>query len=209
MEIREGDQNADERTQPQSSTAWRPAWFKGPESAVALPRMFRRAGAALMHRKCFACKRCCSMASRERPHRVSIRRRTHESGRGLRTVAGNWSPGIVSFVMAIRQSIADCDKVFDFLRGDHRYKYELGATGSAASSAHLYPNAPPECARGALTMLFSTGPALAYTADETKTPVQMVRFRLFGNRQLAYSCFINNSLHLVLDVTFVKLYSYK
>jgi len=98
-----------------------PAVVQRPESAVALREMFRRAGAALMLAKCFACNAAGSMASRERASRVSIRRQDQDLGRGYEQSQGNWSPGIRFVVMAIRQSIADGDKVFDFLRGDHRY----------------------------------------------------------------------------------------
>jgi CelD/BcsL family acetyltransferase involved in cellulose biosynthesis len=39
-----------------------------------------------------------------------------------------WSPGIVLFALAIRAAIDEGAKYFDLLRGQSRYKSELGVT---------------------------------------------------------------------------------
>ena len=46
---------------------------------------------------------------------------------GFDHAMAKWSPGIVLFAMAIQDAIAGGDKYFDLLRGQSRYKSELGA----------------------------------------------------------------------------------
>lgn len=50
-----------------------------------------------------------------------------------------WSPGVVAFAMAIRDAIERGDRVFDFLRGDQRYKYDLGAVDHPLHRLTLTP----------------------------------------------------------------------
>jgi CelD/BcsL family acetyltransferase involved in cellulose biosynthesis len=50
-----------------------------------------------------------------------------------------WSPGIVTFALAIRDAIGRGDEVFDMMRGEHPYKYKLGATDLALYRLTLSP----------------------------------------------------------------------
>jgi len=50
-----------------------------------------------------------------------------------------WSPGIITFALAIRESISRGDELFDMLRGEHPYKYKLGARDSALYRITLTP----------------------------------------------------------------------
>ena len=50
-----------------------------------------------------------------------------------------WSPGIVTFGLAIRDAIERGQDAFDMLRGEHPYKYKLGAQDSALYRLTLSP----------------------------------------------------------------------
>ena len=54
-------------------------------------------------------------------------------GTGFDEAMRAWSPGIVLFSMAMRHAIAEGARSFDFLRGEARYKAELGAIESPIS----------------------------------------------------------------------------
>jgi CelD/BcsL family acetyltransferase involved in cellulose biosynthesis len=51
-------------------------------------------------------------------------------GAGFDEAIRGWSPGIVLFAMALRDAIEKRAACFDFMRGEGRYKAELGATDS-------------------------------------------------------------------------------
>ena len=51
-------------------------------------------------------------------------------GAGFDASARAWSPGIVLFAMAIRQAIESGARCFDLMRGEARYKSNLGAVDS-------------------------------------------------------------------------------
>jgi CelD/BcsL family acetyltransferase involved in cellulose biosynthesis len=51
-------------------------------------------------------------------------------GAGFDEAVRGWSPGIVLFAMALRDAIEKRAACFDFMRGEGRYKAELGATDS-------------------------------------------------------------------------------
>ena len=60
-------------------------------------------------------------------------------GAGYSQEHASWSPGVVAFAMAIRDAIGRGDRVFDFLRGDQRYKYDLGAVDHPLRRLTLTP----------------------------------------------------------------------
>jgi CelD/BcsL family acetyltransferase involved in cellulose biosynthesis len=51
-------------------------------------------------------------------------------GAGFDAEARSWSPGIVLFAMAIQRAIAGGARYFDLMRGEARYKSNLGAVDS-------------------------------------------------------------------------------
>lgn len=51
-------------------------------------------------------------------------------GAGFDAAARRWSPGIVLFAMVIQRAIADGAQYFDLMRGEARYKSNLGAVDS-------------------------------------------------------------------------------
>jgi CelD/BcsL family acetyltransferase involved in cellulose biosynthesis len=62
-------------------------------------------------------------------------------GTGFDEAMRAWSPGIVLFSMAMRHAIGEGARNFDFLRGEARYKAELGAVESPISRITLTRNA--------------------------------------------------------------------
>ncbi len=60
-------------------------------------------------------------------------------GAGYDPAQSAWSPGVVSFAMAIRDAISRGERVFDFLRGEQRYKYDLGAVDHPLHQLTLTP----------------------------------------------------------------------
>jgi CelD/BcsL family acetyltransferase involved in cellulose biosynthesis len=52
-----------------------------------------------------------------------------------------WSPGIVLFAMVIRHSIEKGYRMHDMLRGQHDYKYRLGAKDHPLRKFTLRPAA--------------------------------------------------------------------
>lgn len=62
-------------------------------------------------------------------------------GAGYDPALAAWSPGVVAFTMAIREAIARGERVFDLLRGDQRYKYDLGAVDHPIHQLTLTPKA--------------------------------------------------------------------
>ena len=58
---------------------------------------------------------------------------------GFDTECAKWSPGIVLFAMTIRAAIESGATYFDLLRGQSRYKSELGAVDRVLMRLTLKP----------------------------------------------------------------------
>jgi CelD/BcsL family acetyltransferase involved in cellulose biosynthesis len=58
---------------------------------------------------------------------------------GFDSECSKWSPGIVLFAMTMRAAIESGAKYFDLLRGQSRYKSELGAVDRPLMRVTLRP----------------------------------------------------------------------
>ena len=136
---------AGERRSPSSSrysSSWRPLVGRWGQARLRLYRPLFRSAAAVLARAGQAARRHPPAARRPRRGNHLLHRPAAPTwGTGYDLDAESWSPGIVTFAMAIRSAIESREPVLDLLRGQYPYKYSLGAKDVPLHTLTLRPAA--------------------------------------------------------------------